>query len=306
MSLGKRGGGDVTAAAAASGAGAEGSGGTGAGTSASTSTSATGGAGAASSAAAASRSDWLSLGGLADLVRDVSGSSKAARFPEKLLKRLSERLEQIAMGRDPHYRDQSLRQTVGIFYGTFKEASFQKQMKENRKVEELILVFVTSAQGALRKRMEGDAWKEELNKQVAIFVKIIRECLRTIHGVSRELTDRLDGYSQKLTPPSTALDQQVIQQQQQSSASSNGSSSTTTAVADDRRGSAASSNTTFAVGINAAGLGESAMVKTVGALFHIEPDQLIKDAEFMRKTCTEQVSDGVQKPYRLCHTNFES
>lgn len=213
------------------------------------------------------------------------------------------------MGRDAHYRDQSLRQTVGIFYGTFKEASFQKQMKENRKVEELILVFVTSAQGALRKRMEGDAWKEELNKQVATFVKIIRECLRTMHGVSRELTDRLDGYSQKLAPPPIGLDQQQQQQQQQlqqqQTSSSNGSSAATV-VADERRGSGASSSTAFAMGISAATPAESAMVKTVGALFHIEPEQLAKDAEFMRKTCTEQVSEVGQELCAIMHAERDS
>lgn len=236
-------------------------------------------AAASSSSSSNSRSDWISLGGLADMVRDVSGSSKTVRFPEKLLKRLSERLEQIAMGRDPHYRDQSFRQTIGIFYGTYKEASFQKQMKENRKIEELILLFVTTAQGALRKRLEGDAWKEELNKQASMFVKIIRECLRTIHGVSRELTERLDNYATKLMPGPITLSQQP-------SANNGSADAANAASVDSRRGSAASTALTTTVGSEQ--LYEHALVKAVGKLFDVEKEQLHKDVDFMRKTCTEQ------------------
>jgi hypothetical protein len=229
-----------------------------------------------------SRSDWKSLGSLADMVQSVSGSSKAVRFPEKLLKRLSEKLEQIAMGRDPTYRDQSMRQTVGIFYGTFKESSFQKQMKENRKIEELILIFVTTTQGALRKRMEGDTWKEELDKQVGMFIKIIRDCLRMISGVSKELTERLEGYSNKLAPGPISLSQPSTS----SPGIVNGSS-----PAESRRASAASISVLGGPG----GMGmnpvlESSMIRSVGALFKIGTEQLIRDADFMKKTCTEQAA----------------
>lgn len=229
-----------------------------------------------------SRTDWMSLGSLADMVHNVSGSSKAVRFPEKLLKRLSEKLEQIAMGRDPNYRDQSMRQTVGIFYGTFKESNFQKQMKENRKIEELILIFVTTTQGALRKRMEGDTWKEELDKQVGMFVKIIRDCLRTVGGVSKELTERLEGYSNKLAPGPISLSQPPSH----SPALINGSS-----PSGSRRDSAASVLT--AGGSNALGLNpvtESSMIRSIGALFKVETEQLVKDVDFMKKTCTEQAA----------------
>lgn len=231
--------------------------------------------------ASESKSDgWLGLGGLADMIRDVGGSSsKAVRFPEKLIKRLSDRLELIAMGRDPAFKDQALRQTVGVFYGTFKEASFQKQLKENRKIEELILIFVTTAQGTLKKRLPGDEWKEELNNQVGQFVKIIRECLKTVHGVPRELTERLDGYSAKLVPAPISLSKQS------SNGSASNANSSTTAL-ETRRDSATSQNSARPPNPVA----ESALIKTVGELFKVPEDQLQKDVDFMRKTCTEQVS----------------
>ncbi|PWN34293.1 uncharacterized protein FA14DRAFT_168557 [Meira miltonrushii] len=243
---------------------------------------------AQSNATSTSRGDWMSLGGLADMVRDVSGSNKSVRFPEKFLKRMGERLEQIAMGRDPNYRDQSLRRTIGVFYGTFKEASFQKQLKENRKVEDLILNFVTSAQSTLSRTMDGDAWKEELDKQVGIFVRIIRDCLRSIHGVSRELLDRLDGYSNKLAPGPTSLSQQQSQ-----SPSNNGATGPTTpnVQEDNRRGSTASSlhaNATSNSATNGSVINDSVLIRTVGILFKVDQEQLLRDVDFMRKTCTEK------------------
>ncbi|PWY98873.1 hypothetical protein BCV70DRAFT_201660 [Testicularia cyperi] len=258
--------------------------------SASSSVSATGASSSSSSkktSDGSSKGDsWMGFAGLADMVRDVGGSSKAARFPEKLIKRLNDRLELIAMGRDLHFKDQSLRQTIGIFYGTFKEASFQKQMKENRKIEELILIFVTTAQGSLKKRAQGDEWKQELNNQVGQFVTIIRECLKTVSGVPKELTERLEGYSAKLVPAK----------------SSNGTSSASAAASaatapssknhispgsnsTSRRASSASQIATMADPLS-----EGSLVRTVGALFSVDLEQLRQDVEFVRRTCTEQAA----------------
>lgn len=71
---------------------------------------------------------------------------------------------------------------MAVFYGQFMNDTFKKQMKENRKIEELILMFATSATGILKKEptLAGDGWKLELNNQIAQFVKMLRECLRTI------------------------------------------------------------------------------------------------------------------------------
>ncbi len=229
---------------------------------------------------------WMGFAGLADMIRDVGGSSKSARFPEKLIKRLNDRLELIAMGRDANFKDQSLRQTIGIFYGTFKEASFQKQMKENRKIEELILIFVTTAQASLKKRSAGDEWKQELNNQVGHFVTIIRECLKTVSGVPRELTDRLEGYSSKLAPTSAAS----ASTSTSVTAGSNGYSAakeymSAGSASNSRRASSASA---FPTASNP--LAESSMVRTVGTLFSVDLNQLSQDVEFIKKSCTEQAA----------------
>ncbi|SJX66223.1 uncharacterized protein SRS1_10892 [Sporisorium reilianum f. sp. reilianum] len=239
----------------------------------------------------ASKSDsWMGFAGLADMVRDVGGSSKSARFPEKLIKRLNDRLELIAMGRDTNYKDQSLRQTIGIFYGTFKEASFQKQMKENRKIEELILIFVTTAQGSLKKRSTGDEWKQDLNNQVGHFVNIIRECLKTVSGVPRELTDRLEGYSAKLAPTASSASASAST----SAAVSSGSNGYAAAKEYKSPASASASHRTSSAStlptLSLNPLAESSMVRTVGALFSVDLSQLSQDVEFVKKTCTEQAA----------------
>ena len=50
---------------------------------------------------------------------------------------------------------------MAVFYGQVKDEGFRKQMKENRKIEELILMFATNATNVLRKEpsLAGDGWK---------------------------------------------------------------------------------------------------------------------------------------------------
>ncbi|EKM76561.1 hypothetical protein AGABI1DRAFT_62905 [Agaricus bisporus var. burnettii JB137-S8] len=135
--------------------------------------------------------------------------SKSVKFPEKLLKVLDQRLEKIGMNQDPAYSDQLVRRTMTKFYGQFSVTSFMKQMKESRKIEDLILMFATHATSVLKKEPTlavGDGWKLELNNQIAHFIKLLRECLKNVHHVSPELLSRLDAYSAKLTPATAYSD----------------------------------------------------------------------------------------------------
>ncbi|TFK24862.1 cytoplasm protein [Coprinopsis marcescibilis] len=152
----------------------------------------------------------LSTFSLGELFRD---GSKGVKFPEKMIKVLEQKLQDIAMGRDPAYSDQFVRRTMARFYGEFTDNSFKRQMKENRKIEELILKFATIATGVLKKEptLAGDGWKIELNNQIAQFIKLLRECLRNVHHVSPELVARLDGYTAKLAPALAAAQQATSQ-----------------------------------------------------------------------------------------------
>ena len=97
---------------------------------------------------------------------------------------------------------------MAVFYGQVKDETFRRQMKENRKIEELILMFATNATNVLKKEptLAGDAWKVELNNHIGQFVRLLRDCLRHISHVSPELTARLDMYTAKLAPQPSQSD----------------------------------------------------------------------------------------------------
>ncbi|GAA5932210.1 hypothetical protein JCM10213_006785 [Rhodosporidiobolus nylandii] len=142
------------------------------------------------------------LNSLGDVFKDSSSSSnKSSRFPKEFVKVLDHRMERIARGADPAHSDPLFRQTVGAFYTTFAHPAFLKKLKENRGIEEVILMFVTTASAVLKKRLEGDEWKPELNNQVGRFVGVIRDALKSCSRVPGELLNRLETYCSKLVEP---------------------------------------------------------------------------------------------------------
>jgi hypothetical protein len=146
-------------------------------------------------------------------------------------------------------------------------------MKENRKIEELILMFVTTATQSLKKdpQLAGNAWKAELNNQIAQFIRILRQCLNTVHHVPPELTARLDMYTAKLVPKTMPQVDTAS-----SSASDSGYSSS-------RAGDGASSP----------GLSTSVMdmplVQTISRLFGYTTAEVQRDINTIKRFCTEQV-----------------
>ncbi|CAK5271137.1 unnamed protein product [Mycena citricolor] len=211
-----------------------------------------------------SRLSALSNFSIGDLFKDIRDGSKSVKFPEKLLKVLEQKLQNIAMGKDPSYSEQLVRRTMAKFYGQFQIDSFKRQMKENRKIEELILMFATHATTVLKKEpsLAGDGWKLELNNQIATFVKMLRECLRTVNHVSPELLSRLDTYASKLAP-------------QSSNDSGYDSSSTRDSISIP-----AISNSVM----------DMELVRVVAGLFRIPESQLQREVDSLRATCTPKAA----------------
>jgi hypothetical protein len=159
---------------------------------------------------------------------------------------------------------------MAVFYGQFKVETFRRQMKENRKIEELILMFASHATNVLRKdpTLSADGkWNVELNNHIVQFVKLLRESLRTVSHVSPELTARLDVYAAKLAPPS--------QQTQSDSGYDSSSTSNRDSFSSSPR---ASSN-----------MADMTMVNTVAKLFQIRADLLYPELDKLRGLCTERV-----------------
>jgi len=139
-------------------------------------------------------------------------------------------------------------------------------MKENRKIEELILMFVTTSTTALKKDPQlavDDGWKLELNNQIAQFILILQQCLRNTSHVPPELTSRLDMYASKLVPSSTP------------------SSGPASLASSSRSGESSSSATT--------NLNDIPLAKTVADLFGKSPQDSQRDINALKWTCNEKV-----------------
>jgi hypothetical protein len=159
---------------------------------------------------------------------------------------------------------------MAVFYGQCVSDSFKRQMKENRKIEELILVFATHATGVLRKEpsLAGDGWKFELNNQIVLFIKLLRECLRNVSHVPSELLSRLDTYAIKLAPPQTHSD--------------SGYDSAPASRDRDSESSATWPNGSVA---------DMTLVRTVAHLFKIPESAIQKEIDQIKQICTEKVCD---------------
>ncbi|WRT65054.1 uncharacterized protein IL334_001996 [Kwoniella shivajii] len=135
--------------------------------------------------------------------------TKSPKYPEKLLKVLDGILQRIAMGQEPKYLDQRFRRIVARFWSSiWPDKVFQRQMKESRKIEDLILAFVTTSTKALQKEEElaDGSWKFELSSQISLFLAVLSDCLAMVGPVSTELSSRLESYRIRIVghdkPPS--------------------------------------------------------------------------------------------------------
>ncbi|KLT39881.1 hypothetical protein CC85DRAFT_288059 [Cutaneotrichosporon oleaginosum] len=138
----------------------------------------------------------LDLGSL--LGRD---SARSPRYPEKFIKVLDGSLQRIAMGQDPKHTDQRFRRSVALFWSSsWADKTFQRQLKESRKVEDIILAFVSASTRALKKELDlvDGGWKVELNSQILVFLDMLSDNLNSIGSAAVELRSRLSTYRTRL------------------------------------------------------------------------------------------------------------
>jgi hypothetical protein len=99
------------------------------------------------------------------------------------------------------YSDQRFRRTAALFWSsTWPDKSFHRQLRESRKIEDIILPFVTTATKALKKEEElaDGSWKWELNNQISLFLELLSDSLVSVGPIPAELTSRLEGYRTRL------------------------------------------------------------------------------------------------------------
>jgi hypothetical protein len=166
----------------------------------------------------------LPTGFLSSLKDTVGLSSKDAaktKYSEKVIKVLESKLRAIAKGEDTRrvilrqssrsanvnirrcaanrYKDDSFRRTVAIFWGNWSDSSWIKTMKESRKVEEMILHFVTCSVKTLKKTIaDTNDYRRIRNEQTYWFMLIFREAVVQTTPSATEVIARVDGYVQNM------------------------------------------------------------------------------------------------------------
>jgi hypothetical protein len=78
--------------------------------------------------------------------------------------------------------------------------SFQRQLKDSRKIEDIILPFVTIATKSLKddSQLPEGQWKFELNTQISLFISLLSDSLNLTGGAPSELLGRLESYRARL------------------------------------------------------------------------------------------------------------
>jgi hypothetical protein len=156
-------------------------------------------------------------------------------------------------------------------------------LRESRKIEDIILPFVTTATKALKKDEElaDGAWKWELNAQISLFLELLSDSLASLGQVPVELTSRLEGYRTRLKadPPPPERDKDKVESQAQQ-------------VRDAERMSVRSGNE----GIRSKGM------EGVAKLWGMNEDGLQQKSRELQNVCTEQAAleDLKVSPHAKC------
>ena len=134
------------------------------------------------------------------LVRD----SRSTRFPHGFLTELEKRLTGVLVGkeRQPEYNDAVVKRSFAVFYTAFTEQNFRRRMEKDRRVEDLVLIFFSSATKELQKGKApaDDGWKLMVDRHVALFVRLLSLTLKDLDWARErpELTSRLATLENKL------------------------------------------------------------------------------------------------------------
>ncbi|KAH0541734.1 hypothetical protein FGG08_003826 [Glutinoglossum americanum] len=141
-----------------------------------------------------------------DLMKDFSlvRDSKSTRLPHNFLSELEKRLTGVLTGKErrPEYNDPAVKRTFAVFYNAFTEKSFRSSVDKSRRVEDLVLIFVSHATRELRKDkpINDDSYKLMVDRHVALFVRLINSTLKDHGWISdrAELANRLATLESKL------------------------------------------------------------------------------------------------------------
>lgn len=182
----------------------------------------------------------------------------------------------ISAGQDVQHSDPQFRASVKSYLVPFTDKNMQLQLSKQRQIEQVILMFVTSATKVLKVERPDD-WKSHLNVQVGEFVAVVRDALKSFKGVSPELLQRLESYCATLVPP-------------EPSSSSSRLHPTNTPASPSTSKLTLDQGPPPSIPGMATNVQEMPLVQAVGRLFNKPEHELTKDVVAIRRMCTEQVS----------------
>lgn len=231
-------------------------------------------------------SSALSLG---DMFRstDKGSSGGSPKYPEKFIKVLEQKIESISRGTDSTYTDMLLRYTIGAFYGKIKDSKNARTLKDSRKLEDLIMMFIATATEILRKRCPGDEWKTRLDSQVESFISILSDCLRNrdVRHVPQELFTKLDQLKSKMSTRPLPPPSQAVASARDDSFTSDRSSMDGHAGPSSVATARVASSSTIQFEVS-----EMPAVQQIGRLFGVDYQQLQDDVNSLKKVCTEKAA----------------
>ena len=124
---------------------------------------------------------------------------KPNKFPKDLTKHLDIAMKQVIMKIDPQLNDDLLRGSFGAFYSYFISDAFQKTIKDNRRVEDLILMFYSKSISEMQKRLPADEVAKTATVHVSRFLNLLCRVILSHKSLSNpDLVERLRQYEDKL------------------------------------------------------------------------------------------------------------
>lgn len=141
-----------------------------------------------------------------DVMKDftVVRDSKTSKYPHAFVRALEKRLQGIIKSeeRRPEYQDPHVKRTFAIFLNTLTEQSFRRQAEENKRAEDLVLMFYSRASRELSigKPPHDEGVARMVDRHVALFVRLMSLILREKGWAEerRDLTIRLQDLEKKL------------------------------------------------------------------------------------------------------------
>lgn len=216
---------------------------------------------------------------IVDLVKDFSTTStKGAKLPHGFMGPLEKRMQGVVVMKErmPGYNDPAVKRSMAEAYTAFTEATFRKRMEQERRVEDLVLIFYSNAVKSLQKGKPpgDDTWKNLLDRHVALFLRLLSNTMKD-HGYDKdrpELMSRLAVLEKKLLTDDQDL--------------SSGAGPTDTFIE--------------VITPISYDMKDMPMVQVVARIFGLKNSQVQSDIDANRKYWTEDVALTELKSYQQC------